>query len=523
MANLLFITADQWRGECLSTLGHPTVKTPNLDELAADGVLFRNHFAQTAPCGPSRACLYTGMYLHRHRSYQNGIPLDARHTNIALEARRLGYRPTLAGYTDTSHDPRTLHPRDPLLTSYEEVLPGFTEVLANPHINRPHDWARWLKQRGRKLPDHLSDLYYQRVDNYPGTGQRGDTYAPAAHYTRQESDSAFLTEKALEFFHLPKSRPWFLHLSYLAPHPPYIGPEPFNKMYHPDDVPDLHQAASAQKEGQQHPFLDLVLKLQFSSGSDGEEPYPRDNLSKRQLRATYYGLMSHVDDNIGRLIRGLKQSGQYENTIIVFGSDHGDQLWDHHLVGKGGYFDASYQIPLIIRAPGDTARRCTGTVVDAFTENVDIMPTLLDLLGGEIPLQCDGRSLRPFLQGELPENWRNEVHWEVDFRYLDNFPECFPNQELGIDVAACKFTVIRDHRYKYVHFADLPPLFLDLQDDPHELNDRAADPAYANLMLEYCQKMLSWRMQHDESTLSDIVLGPDGPMPLESRNDRRDS
>ncbi|GAI94183.1 unnamed protein product [marine sediment metagenome] len=91
--NFLFITADQWRAECLSVLGHPTVKTPNLDALAADGVLFRNHFAQCIPCGPSRASIFTGMYLQNHRSLENGTPLDARHTNIALEFKKLGYNP----------------------------------------------------------------------------------------------------------------------------------------------------------------------------------------------------------------------------------------------------------------------------------------------------------------------------------------------------------------------------------------------------------------------------------------------
>ena len=104
--NILFITADQWRGDCLSALNHPHVKTPNLDALAADGVIFKRHYAQAIPCGPSRACLYTGMYLQNHRSVLNGTPLDARHTNVALEARKAGYKPALFGYTDVSLDPR---------------------------------------------------------------------------------------------------------------------------------------------------------------------------------------------------------------------------------------------------------------------------------------------------------------------------------------------------------------------------------------------------------------------------------
>ena len=515
--NLLFITSDQWRGECLSALEHPTVKTPNLDQLAADGVLFGNHFAQATPCGPSRACIYTGMYMQNHRSFQNGIPLDARHTNIALEMRKLGYRPTLAGYTDTSHDPRTLHSNDPLLTTYEGVLPGFTEVLANPSIESPQDWARWLKKRGCTLPQNLSELYFKSVDDYQGVEERGKTFAPAAYYTQEESETAFLAEKAVEFIRLPRSRPWFLHVSFFAPHNPYLAPEPYNRMYHPDDVPPFNRAESREKESEQHPFLDMYLKFQATTGHLRVENCPRDERSMKQLRATYYGQMSHVDDNIGRLIRELKDTGQYDDTIIIFTSDHGDQLGDHHLLAKGSYFDDSFRVPLIIRLPGDSARRSRGTTVSAFTESVDMMPTMLDLLGGNIPVQCDGRSLKPFLHGDIPGNWRREVHWEVDFRYLVEFPRVFPERELAIAVDACTFNVIRDHRYKYVHFGDLPPLFFDLEVDPHELNNVAADPSYEGLMLKYCRKLLSWRMRNDERTLSDILVGTEGAAVLALR------
>src|ERR1700684_70088 len=111
--NVLFITLDQWRGDCVSALGHPVLETPTLDALAARGVLFGNHWANAAPCGPSRACLYTGTYQHRNRSLLNGTPLDARFTNVALIARGLGYDPVLFGYTDTSVDPRTGPARRP--------------------------------------------------------------------------------------------------------------------------------------------------------------------------------------------------------------------------------------------------------------------------------------------------------------------------------------------------------------------------------------------------------------------------
>ena len=130
--NILFITADQWRGDALSSLGHPHVKTPNLDAISADGVAFKQHYAQATPCGPSRASLYTGMYMHNHRSLLNGTPLDGRHTNVALEVRKSGCKPALFGYTDVSLDPREYSPEDYATKTYEGVLPGFEAVS---HVN----------------------------------------------------------------------------------------------------------------------------------------------------------------------------------------------------------------------------------------------------------------------------------------------------------------------------------------------------------------------------------------------------
>ncbi|HIP10538.1 MAG TPA: hypothetical protein EYG65_12510 [Rhodospirillales bacterium] len=167
--NILFITADQWRGDCLSAVDHPCLKTPNLDRLAADGILFKQHFAQTIPCGPSRASLYTGMYLLNHRSVNNGTPLDDRHTNVALEARKAGYNPLLFGYTDTSVDPRQCAPGDPRLQTYEGVLPGMTPVMHVDDRNLP--WLADLKAKGYVVSEDLHGVFKPKEIN--PTNKRG--------------------------------------------------------------------------------------------------------------------------------------------------------------------------------------------------------------------------------------------------------------------------------------------------------------------------------------------------------------
>jgi len=450
------------------------------------------------------------MYLQNHRVVENCAPLDARHTNIALEFRKQGYDPALVGYTDTTPDPRLHSPQDPVLKTSDGVLPGFQRVLALTATSRPEPWALWLEKRGYKVPENLRDLYYKSVEGYAGVETRGKTYAPAC-YSKEESDTAFATEKAEEFIRRPGARPWFLHISYLKPHRPYLAPEPYNRLYHPDDVPRFKRTPSMDEEAKQHPFLAYLLEQELNKGYYTASIYPRDEQSMRQLRATYYGLMTEVDDNIGRIVELLKETGQYENTVIVFVSDHGAQLGDHHLMGPLGYFDQSFQVPFIIRAPNEKMQKQRGRVVDAFTENVDILPTILDIFGADIPIQCDGRSLVPFLIGEMPEKWRTEVHWEVDFRYMEESWEYAPpDKGLGIDFESCVFNVIRDEDYKYVHFTDLPPLFFDIKNDPAELHNLAEDPVYAGLVLKYAQKMLSWRMVNDERTLTHMMVSPKG-------------
>jgi arylsulfatase A-like enzyme len=494
--NVLFITADQWRGECLSALGHPLVRTPNLDALAAAGVLFERHYANTAPCGPSRATLHTGLYLQNHRSGANGTPLDARHTNWALEAAKLDYDPVLFGYTDTSRDPRHEDEASPWLRTYEGPLPGVRPVC---HLDgRPQAWVDWLKAEGYATPDNVTDAYGWRL-----AGPEWEDGAPAPRplaFPAEVDETAFLVGRLIDYLKETKA-PFVAHLSLLRPHPPFVAPEPYNALYDPAAVPGFVRAPSREAEAAQHPWLAWRLTRRGFGAPDDEKRL-------RRLKAVYFGLMTRVDDEIGRLVAFLKERGLYERTLIIFTSDHGEELGDHWLMNKGGYFEGSYRIPLIIRDPRQSADAGRGRRVADFTENVDIMPTLLAAIGAPVPHQCDGASLAPFLEGApAPAWWRDAAHFEYDFRdALDDSAE----RELGLTLHQCTLNVIRTDRYKYVHFTALPPLFFDLERDPGELANLAADPAHGPLVLEHAQKLLSWRMNHDEQTLTHLALTDDG-------------
>jgi arylsulfatase A-like enzyme len=506
--NILLICADQWRFDCISALGHKNVKTPNIDALMGDAVTFTSHFTQCTPCGPSRTSLLTGMYLMNHRSGRNGTPFSARHTNLALEARKLGYEPVLFGYTDTTPDPTCLHPNDPALTAYDEgIMPGF-----KPALHLPEDMEAWvahLISLGYDLPKGRGEVFALKA-GFEKPVDRGFRSIPA-RYKAEHSETAFLIDQFINWLRVPESKPWFAHLVFLRPHPPLIAPEPYNMSVHPRDVSVPHRAKSATVEGDQHPFLRHQLATSRKPNIyDEHNPIDlidADELEIRQLRATYFGLVEEMDHHLGRVIDQLKKSGQYDNTLIILTSDHGEVLGDHYYWGKEIYFDASFRIPLIIRDPSAATAAARGNRVTEFTEAIDVMPTILSRLGAPLPRNCDGRSLMHFLHGEHLASWRDCAFFEHDFRSVRTL-----ETEVALDIPsdACSYAVIRDRKFKYIHFAALPPLFFDIEHDPHEFKNLADDPKCRLTMLSYAQRLLSWRLLHQERQFTNMHVGEGG-------------
>ena len=503
--NVLLIVVDQWRGDTISYLGHPTVRTPAVDALCRDGVTFRNHYTQCAPCGPARASLLTGLYMMNHRVVQNGVPMNAHLRTLADEMRDAGYDPAIVGYTTTAPDPRTTSPNDPRYRARGAMMPGWRAIAPMEPARRPY--FNWLRQQGHPVPETPEDVWLPIEQR---EGATGATELPST-VPSDLSDTSWSTEHGLGYLRGMENQQWFLHLGYFRPHPPFIAPAPYHEYYDPDDMALPVRAETREAEAAQHPLLDHYIReiKQKKFFQDGEGL--GSEMSGREvqvMRAAYYGLISEIDDTLARVIAYLKETGQYDNTLIVFTCDHGEQLGNHYLLGKVGYFHDSFHIPMIIRDPSPEADATRGKVVDNFTETVDVMPTILDWIGAETPRSCNGQSVLPFLHGDAPADWRTDVHYEFDFRPafdgLDGPAPC------GLAMDECSLAVIQDEKYKYVHFDALPPLFFDLEDDPDQFRNRADDPALAPVMLEYAQKMLSWRLNNADRTLTGYSASPNG-------------
>jgi arylsulfatase A-like enzyme len=468
--NVLFVTLDEFRSDCLSAAGHPVVATPTLDRLAAEGVRFASHFSQAAPCAPGRASLYTGMYQMNHRVVANGAPLEDRFDNVARMARRAGYAPALFGYTDQGIDPSTVRdPADPRLDTYEGVLPGFDAVL--PLDGRFLGWLAWLEELGYGVlsaPDAL----------------RSEPDRPAEH-----SASAFLSDALIGWIDR-QDGPWFAHASYFRPHFPYAAAGDYSTRYPPDDV-DLPLPALPGL----HPLYDLALGIELVRA-------PADPADLARLRAQYFGMVSEVDHQLGRVVDHLRAAGTLDDTLVVVTSDHGEQLGDHGLIWKLGFFEESYRIPCIIRHPGH--RATAGRVVSRFTENVDLLPTLADVLDQEVPVQCDGASLLPFLVGANPDDWRTAAHYEWDWRDMVMGPtRTSGGPDPGLE--RYNLAVERTDTHAYVQFADCSWLCVDLASDPTWATT-TDDPA---VVLPLAQSMLSWRSRHLGGAYTQRLLGRD--------------
>lgn len=503
--NILFVAIDQLRADCLFGALAAHVDLPHIRGLAADAVRFDRHYAVTSPCGPSRASILTGQYAMNHRSVRNATPLRHDTPNLATELRKAGHVPLLFGYTDTAQDPRAYPPGHPALTTYEYPMTGFHEVLEmRQETSLP--WRAHLLAKGYPVEDY--SRAYIPVAPGGGAPRLGDP----ALYRAEDSDTAFLTDRFLDHMAGLSGQDWCAHLTYVRPHPPLVAPAPYHRLVDPATLPlPARRGPAAGDEHALHPFVAAAqARYPIERMVDGFPGLAPDDGAVQQLRATYLGLAAEVDAHLGRVLAFLRATGQYDRTLIVLTSDHGEMLGDRHMWGKLSVFDAAFHTPLIIRAPGHGAS--AGTVVRAITESIDITPTILDWAGLAPPNAMDGRSLLPFLRGQTPPDWRRHSYSELDLSEPLS-PTAFERM-LGIGPCEGGVAILREARHTLIEFAaDLPPILFD-HAGAGEFENVADDPAHAAELARLSRAMLRHRMRNADQTLALTTITGEGPKTL---------
>ncbi len=366
--NLVLIITDHFRGDCLSRLGHPVAETPHLDSLSRDGVLFAHGYTPCPSCVPARRALMTGMtpYSAGMVGYQDGKPWQYAHT-MAGELTKAGYQTINIG--KTHFHPKRLHL-------------GFEQLII------PEDYEDWLNNQ----PNLDVEKYAHGIDSNSWMGRPN-------HLSEHMMEETWFVSRARDFLEKrDPTRPFFLCLSFNGPHPPWCPPQVYYDQFIGRELPKpvIGDWASQHAEEAEYPLDVNAWRGRISDHA------------MHRARAAYFAYLSYLDAQVGRLMRLLNR-GNHRNTCVLFTSDHGEMLGDHHLWRKTYAYEASAHVPFIVKLPaGFDAPR--NRVLQQVVGWEDIMPTFLDLAGAPIPKAVEGESFVPLLLGE--NEWRSYYHGE---------------------------------------------------------------------------------------------------------------
>ena len=430
--NLLILMSDEHNPKVLQAAGHPLVKTPHLDALAARGARFTTAYCTTPVCVPARASFATGLYVHQHGYWDNADPYDGRVPSWHHVLRANGHNVAAIG---------KLHFR-----SHADDH-GFSEEIATMHV---------VEAVGDLL-GLVRDELPTRQGSWKMAGMAGPGLSPYNMYDLDITGRAIAWLK--QAADARSTKPWVLFVSFVAPHFPLKVPHEFYDLYPPDRIPwpKLYDRAVRPE----HPFL-----TDYARSFNYDDHF--DDRTVRVALAGYLGLVSFLDHNIGRILTALAETGLATDTNVIYTSDHGDNLGARGLWGKSTLYEESVGVPLILAGPDIRS----GVVVPTPASHVDLHPTILEAVGLARDAALPGHSLFELAEGVTPgRDILAEYHG------------------MGSRTAAY---MIRCGRYKYVHYVLYRPQLFDLAVDPEELHDLAGDPAHAPVLADCDRRLRSW-------------------------------
>jgi arylsulfatase len=438
--NLIFILCDQLRFDCLGYAGHPIVKTPNIDRLASSGVTFETAYCASPVCSPARASWLTGTYPHAHQQLANYGPDRLAPEAMAVMRpdaetlgdvfKQAGYRCGIAGPWHLGHDHKPQH--------------GFEEF-----------WRVYRYQGDH--PDILFD-YFDRegVPNiyegkHPTIRNHGLGYTSIEDPRQQRT--TWTIDQGIEFLDSKDDRPFFLYLSVKDPHPLIAVSQELIDQYPIDDI----ELPATWKD-------DLAGRPEYLRNDVGRLPLDIDETGFRTMMAHYYALVTHIDDQVGRVLDHLDSLNLAQDTIVAFISDHGEMLGEHHAVQKRMFWEASVRVPCVVAWPGGLP---SGHTVTTALGGVDLAPTLLELCGLSFDDTIDGRSVATAIQsGAQPDPVPifSEIGTSDGINFRSSEPE---------DLASR--VMVRVDNWKYIYNRTDDDELYNLNTDPLELANVALD------------------------------------------------
>ncbi|OGS22253.1 MAG: hypothetical protein A2252_06745 [Elusimicrobia bacterium RIFOXYA2_FULL_39_19] len=433
--NILLISTDQHRADAAGIYGNPVIKTPNIDRLGKEGVVFTNAFTCAPVCGPSRTSILTGCYPHTHRSNNNDLPIAKGQVTLIDLLNKEGYLTAAVG---------KMHFAPP------EAAYGLKYKVLTEEGRLPADkdaFQKFLKKNG----------FGGKERKWDWNTYHKDFQAVTSPLPEECFDSTFIGNEAVDFIKKKGNNKFFLWASFVGPHLPFVAPKPFDVMYDPKKVPMPHYH---KKEPGSKTQLQKDIYKRFGFNKLNERII-------RKVTAYYYGQISLIDKNIGKIVRQLEEQNLLKNTLIIFTSDHGEMLGDHKMLWKGPYmYDGIVKIPFICRMPGTKHKK-----VNAMISNVDILPTIMEYLGLPVPEFVQGKGLSGLVKHGRQEDWREAVF-----------------SELGKSIK-----MIRTKDWKYVYYYNEPIRELyNLRKDPYEYHNLAYKKGYGKKCREMENKLLAW-------------------------------
>jgi arylsulfatase len=435
--NILWYCTDQQRFDTIGALGNAHVITPTIDSLVADGVAFTHAYCQSPICTPSRSSFMTGMYPSRIHNTRNGNEsFPTTHPVITKLIAESGYQCGMIGKFHLQSSGHRTEPR---------IDDGF-DYWQFSHAPRDdwsegHHYAQWVRQKG-------GDLDAMRTST--------ERVCPEMHQT------TWASECAIEFIQKQSASesPWLLNLNVYDPHPPFIPPKAYADRFDPADMPGPHFRPSDIEQQKKLAELDFQDELRTPEEHDAH-----------RVQALYYAMIAQIDDQLARILDALDATGQRDNTIVLFTSDHGEALGDHGLMYKGcRFYEGLVRVPLIFSWPGQFQQ---GLHSDALVELLDISSTLLEACGLECHDHMQGKSLLPILRGNASPN---ELRPFVRSEYFDALDPHFTG---GSGTFGTMFRT-RNHKLCMYHDKQIGELY-DLVADPWEFDNLWDSPEHQSV------------------------------------------